>query len=98
MRPIDHLATQTDFSEAFSRIGWEEVSERIAAVTEADVKRVLAKASANRKMLDADDFLALVSEAADAYLEEMARLSHRFTLDRFVKSISMYIPMYVSNA
>lgn len=28
----------------------------------------------------------------------MAQLSHRYTLERFGKTISMYIPMYVSNA
>ena len=98
MRPIDNLATGTDFSGFLSRIDWNVVSERIAAVTEADVKRVLAKARTNRKMLDADDFTVLVSEAAEAHLEEMAQLSRRFTLERFGKTISMYIPMYVSNA
>lgn len=87
-----------DFSEVLSRIDWDGISERIAAVTDTDVKRVLAMARTNRKTLDTEDFIVLVSEAAATYLEEMAQLSRRFTLERFGKTISMYIPMYVSNA
>ena len=98
MRPIDKISTQTDFSGILSRMDWEGISERIAAVTDAEVKRVLAKARTNRKILDANDFIVLVSEAAGAHLEEMAQLSHRFTLERFGKTVSLYIPMYVSNA
>ncbi|MDE6290184.1 MAG: 2-iminoacetate synthase ThiH [Muribaculaceae bacterium] len=86
------------FSEVLARIDWNTVTERIAAVTDADVTRVLAKARLNRKHLDADDFIVLVSEAAEAHLEEMACLSRQFTLERFGRTISMYIPMYVSNA
>lgn len=98
MRPMNDMATQNDFSEVLSQIDWESVSERIAAVNEADVISVLAKARTNRKLLDADDFIVLVSPAAESHLEEMAQLSRHFTLDRFGKTISMYIPMYVSNA
>lgn len=98
MRPINEPTTQKDFSEVISRIDWNVISEKIAAVTEADVNRVLAKARTSRKILDVDDFIVLVSEAADSHLEEMAQLSRRFTLERFGKTISMYIPMYVSNA
>lgn len=98
MRPMTETTGEQYFSDVLSRIDWEKVSERIASVSDADVKRTLTKAIANRKILDADDFIVLVSEAADAYLEEMALLSRRFTLERFGKTISMYIPMYVSNA
>lgn len=87
-----------DFSNILSLIDWEGVTERISAVSDADVMRILAKARTNRKTLDAEDFIVLISEAADAHLEEMAQLSRRFTLERFGKTISMYIPMYVSNA
>ncbi|MDE5961418.1 MAG: 2-iminoacetate synthase ThiH, partial [Duncaniella sp.] len=48
--------------------------------------------------LSVEDFMALISPAAEPFLEEMAQLSHRHTLERFGKTISMYIPMYVSNA
>lgn len=45
-----------------------------------------------------DDFMALISPAAEKYLEPMAQLSHKITQERFGKTISMYIPLYVSNA
>ena len=45
-----------------------------------------------------DDFMALISPAADPYIENMAQLSHKYTMERFGKTISMYIPLYVSNA
>lgn len=90
--------TQGNFSDVLSRMEWSDVAGRIAAVSDADVLRVLAKARANRRQLDADDFIVLVSETAGSHLEEMAQLSQRFTLERFGRTISMYIPMYVSNA
>lgn len=66
--------------------------------TEADVRRVLAKAARNKKPLTPEEFGVLISEAADPFIEEMAQLSKRFTQERFGNTISMYIPMYVSNA
>lgn len=42
--------------------------------------------------------MALVSPAAAPYLEVMARLSRRYTQERFGKTISMYIPMYITNS
>lgn len=64
----------------------------------ADVRRVLAKARRNVKPLTPEEFAILISPTADPFLEEMAQLSRHFTLERFGKTISMYIPMYVSNA
>ncbi len=98
MRQITEYHTQNDFSEVLTLIDWDGVSEKITGVTETDVVRVLAKARTNKKHMDTDDFMVLISEAADTYLEEMAQLSQRFTLERFGRTISMYIPMYVSNA
>ena len=51
-----------------------------------------------KEHLTVDDFMALISPAATPYIERMAQLSHRYTLERFGKTISMYIPLYVSNA
>ena len=52
----------------------------------------------NKEMLNVDDFMALVSPAAIPYLEPMARKSQFYTQERFGKTISMYIPLYLSNA
>ena len=88
----------TGFADELRKYSWEETTAQINNVTRDAVSAVLAKARANKKMLAPDDFLTLISPAASEFLEEMARLSHRFTLERFGKTISMYIPMYVSNA
>lgn len=73
---------------------WEETTASIASKTDADVRAALAKEG----QLSVDDFMALISPAATPYMEQMARKSQRITRERFGKVISMYIPMYVSNA
>ena len=81
------------FSEELSQYSWEETTERIMAKRAADVETALGK-----QRLTIDDFMALVSPAAAPYLEVMARLSRRYTHERFGKTISMYIPMYITNS
>ncbi len=81
------------FSEVLEKISWDETTRKIASKTDADVVRALAK-----ERLDVDDFMALISPAAVPHLEEMARLSQKYTQERFGKTISMYIPLYLSNA
>ncbi len=41
--------------------------------------------------------LALVSPAAEDYLEEMAQAAHRLTVRRFGRTIRLYAPLYLSN-
>ncbi len=81
------------FSDELANISWEETTERIHAKTEADVRRALAK-----EHCDVNDFMALVSPAATPYLETMARLSKKYTEERFGKTISMFIPLYITNS
>lgn len=86
------------FADIIDTWDWDETVAAVEAATPADVERVLAKAERNTAALTPEEFLVLISDAADPYLQRMALLSHRFTLDRFGKTISLYIPMYVSNA
>lgn len=86
------------FADVIGQYDWDETLAMVADATDADVRRVLAKASRNVKPLTPDEFAILISDAADPYLEDMARLSRHFTRERFGKTISLYIPMYVSNA
>jgi 2-iminoacetate synthase len=86
------------FADVIGQWDWDETVRTIQSATEADVLRVLSKARRNQKQLTDEDFMVLVSPAAANHLEEMAQLSRRFTQERFGKTISMYIPMYVSNA
>jgi len=51
-----------------------------------------------KEHLDVNDFMALISPAAAPYLEVMARLSQKYTLERFGKTISMFVPLYLTNS
>ena len=81
------------FSEEMEKISWEQTTRDIYEKTDADVRRALAK-----KSLDVEDFKALISPAAIPYLEVMAQLSRKYTLERFGKTISMFIPLYITNS
>ncbi len=86
------------FADEIGQYDWDETIRMVDSATDADVRRVLAKAKRNAKPLTPEEFGILISPAADPHLEEMAQLAHRFTQERFGNTISMYIPMYVSNA
>ena len=81
------------FSEEISKYSWEETTKQIYAKTDADVRRALAK-----EHCTVDDFMALISPAASPYLEEMATLSKRYTEERFGKTMSLFIPLYLTNS
>ena len=81
------------FSEYLESISWEETTKQIYAKTDADVRRALSKSRC-----DVDDFMALISPAAAPYLETMAQLSRKYTEERFGKTISMFIPLYLTNS
>lgn len=95
---IETLTNSHGFADVIDGWDWKETGEAIMSTTDADVCRVLSKAEANRSALTPEDFMCLISPAASGYLERMAALSMRFTLERYGKTISLYIPMYVSNA
>ena len=80
------------FSDELEKISWEETTKAIYSKTEADVIRALGKSSC-----DVDDFMALISPAAEKFLEPMARLSKKYTEERFGRTISMFIPLYITN-
>jgi 2-iminoacetate synthase len=94
LNPEDH----TGFADVIGQWDWDETIRTIDAVTAADVQRTLAVAAENRRQLTPDEFMTLIAPAAEPFIEEMAALSRRFTLEKFGRTISMYIPMYVSNA
>lgn len=81
------------FSDELEKISWEETTERINSMTDNDVRRALAK-----EHCDVNDFMAMISPAATPYLETMARLSRKYTEERFGKTISMFIPLYITNS
>lgn len=86
------------FADVIDRWPWEQTVAAAYAVTADDVRRVLAKARLKGARLEPEEFMALISPAAAPFLEEMAQLAHARTLERFGRTVSMYVPMYVSNA
>lgn len=78
----DHIATTN----------WKELKNSIYGKTASHVERALVKD--NR---DLEDFKALISPAAEPYLESMAQRSNALTQKRFGKTIQMYVPLYLSN-
>lgn len=88
----------TGFADIIDNNDWDETTRQINSFTQAQVRAVLDTAKDNHRALTADEFMALISPAAENFLEEMAVLSRRFTQEKFGKTISLYIPMYVSNA
>lgn len=81
------------FSEELEKISWKETTEKIFAKKDSDVRRALAKENC-----DVEDFMALISPAAEPYLEQMAFLSRKYTQERFGKTMSMFIPLYLTNS
>ncbi|MCF0202475.1 MAG: 2-iminoacetate synthase ThiH [Bacteroidaceae bacterium] len=81
------------FSDELLHISWDETTTKIAAKTDLDVRRALAK-----QHCDVEDFMALLSPAAEPYLEVMARLSRKYTEERFGRTMSMFIPLYITNS
>ena len=68
------------FSDELEKISWEKTTEAIYSKTEADVLRALGKTRC-----DVEDFMALVSPAAQKYLEPMARLSRKYLMHELVR-------------
>jgi 2-iminoacetate synthase len=82
----------TSFKEIFDQYDWDTVKAEIYSKTAQDVERAL---SVSRRSLE--DFKALLSPAAQPYLEQIAQLSHRLTQQRFGNTMQLYIPLYLSN-
>ncbi|HCE4765816.1 2-iminoacetate synthase ThiH [Vibrio parahaemolyticus] len=80
------------FYDRFQLLDWDDISMSIYAKTTQDVERALAKPKR-----DLEDFKALISPAAEPYLEQMAKLSYSLTRKRFGNTMSLYIPLYLSN-
>lgn len=81
-----------DFNDIFENYSWDEIKSSIYSKTDLDVLQALS--SPKRSL---EDFKALISPAAEKYLEEMAKKSHALTQKRFGKTIQLFAPMYLSN-
>lgn len=80
------------FSEKIKEYQWDDIRLSIYSKTTIDVQRALSKSR-----LNLEDFKALISPAAEPFLEQMAQKSQQLTLQRFGKTQQFYIPLYLSN-
>lgn len=80
------------FYDIASGFDWNKIGEEILSKTSSDVEQALSKEKPG-----IEDLKALVSPAAEPFLETMARMSREATQKRFGKTIQFYIPLYLSN-
>ena len=84
------------YLKQFEQLDWDGLSLDVYSRSGRQVELSLIK-SGNGIRLTFDDFKTLVSPAAFAYLPIMISQSQLLTKQRFGHTISMYIPLYLSN-
>ncbi|MBR31835.1 MAG: 2-iminoacetate synthase ThiH [Spirochaetaceae bacterium] len=84
------------FASVAARIHFPDISTAIASRKAVDVQSALDRA-ASRLPLDFADYCALISPAADAFLERMAQQAREVTRQRFGNVIQIFAPLYLSN-
>jgi 2-iminoacetate synthase len=82
------------FVSTWQQHDFADVAATIQRKTTGDVRRALDRVSTG---LDLNDLQALLSPAAAPFLEEMAQLSHRRTIQRFGHTMQLFAPMYLTN-
>lgn len=77
---------------------WDRSAIRhtIMEKTDSDVQQAIGR-SQQQKKLSLDDFMALISPAAERHLEAMAQQAMKLTQQRFGKTVQLYVPLYLSN-
>jgi 2-iminoacetate synthase len=80
------------FIDIIKSYDWKNTTELIYSKSKSDVLSAL-----NSERRDIDNFMALISPAAEPYLEEMAKESKILTQRRFGKTTQLYVPLYLSN-
>ncbi|MDM5139764.1 2-iminoacetate synthase ThiH [Aeromonas bestiarum] len=83
---------EASFVERWRELEWDDIGMQIRAKTTRDVE--LALANPHRSL---QDFMALISPAAEAFLPQMAGEAERLTRQRFGNTVGFYVPLYLSN-
>lgn len=76
----------------FSAPDFNQLTRQIQSATAKDVEQALSSTR-----LSLNDLSALISPAAEPYLQQMAAKSSEITLTRFGKTTQLYAPVYLSN-
>lgn len=80
------------FAERLAQLDWEAVRLSLNSQQPQDVERAL-----NAPKRSTADLMALLSPAAARYLEPMAQQAQALTRARFGNTVSLYVPLYLSN-
>ncbi|MDR8524038.1 2-iminoacetate synthase ThiH [Shewanella fidelis] len=91
-KSAEQQTVSKSFVDVFKQLSLSDLKLKLYSSTAEDVERALLKPTG-----DLDSLLALLSPAAEPYLEQMAQQSVALTRQRFGASIGMYIPLYLSN-
>ena len=84
------------FSDLIQDTSFENGIYKVKNQDIKNVEKALSK-SLQKKILDFEDYLALISPSALNYLKEMASLSRNTTRMRFGNTIQLFMPLYLSN-
>jgi 2-iminoacetate synthase len=72
----------------------ESWRKELGKISKETVKKALAAPAGTYSL---DRLMALVSPAAEDYIEEIAQMARQLTIQRFGKTIRFYAPLYLSN-
>ncbi|KTA84115.1 2-iminoacetate synthase ThiH [Aeromonas salmonicida] len=86
------MEAHPSFISRWRELAWDDIGMQIRAKTTRDVK--LALTNPRRSL---QDFMALISPAAEAFLPQMAAEAERLTRQRFGNTVGFYVPLYLSN-
>ena len=81
------------FSSTFRNLNFDRQIDIAATASTQTVERIIKQGRAR----NLSDFAALLSPAAEAYLEPLCRLSQQITQRHFGKTMRMFAPLYLSN-
>jgi 2-iminoacetate synthase len=84
------------FLSTWQQHDFAAMTAAIQQKTADDVRLAIARARRGIA-LGLDDLAALLSPAAVPFLEEIAQLSHRLTVERFGHTMQIFAPMYLTN-
>ncbi|QGM79944.1 thiamine biosynthesis protein ThiH [Otariodibacter oris] len=80
------------FIDYWATLDWTDISLSLRSQTKQDVESALFSEKPNLSQ-----FMALLSPAAEPYLEQMAQKAQQLTRQRFGNIVSFYLPLYLSN-
>lgn len=85
------------FSDIYKEYNFQEVAERIANPDPDDGSRLRRLIQCDTGSLSLEDFMLLLSPAAEEHLETMAQTARSVTHRRFGNTVLIYAPLYLSN-